>query len=118
MQTVLGSWKEIANYLGKGVRTVQRWERESALPVHRPATSRKGLVLAFPGELDAWVRHQPAVSHDEGKVAARENRVLLRELVTQSAALRASMMQLVAKCERAVQLGERIQRKNGHSRVA
>ena len=33
---ILNSWKEIANYLGRGVRTVQRWERDLRLPVHRP----------------------------------------------------------------------------------
>ena len=31
----LDSWKEIASYLGRGIRTVQRWEREEGLPVHR-----------------------------------------------------------------------------------
>src|ERR1041385_1511743 len=31
----LDSWKAIAAYLGRGVRTVQRWEREEGLPVHR-----------------------------------------------------------------------------------
>ena len=35
--SVLNSWKEIASYLGRSVRTVQRWEREFGLPVHRPA---------------------------------------------------------------------------------
>lgn len=33
--TRLNSWKEIATFLGRGVRTVQRWERELQLPVHR-----------------------------------------------------------------------------------
>ena len=33
----LDSWKEIAAYLGRGIRTVQRWEREEGLPVHRIA---------------------------------------------------------------------------------
>ena len=33
----LNGWKEIANYLGKGVRTVQRYERTLALPVRRPS---------------------------------------------------------------------------------
>ena len=33
----LDSWKEIAAYLGRGIRTVQRWEREEGLPVHRLA---------------------------------------------------------------------------------
>ena len=58
MQSVLGSWKEIASYLGKGVRTVQRWERCSGLPIHRPSGTSKGVVIAFPAELDQWVRRQ------------------------------------------------------------
>ena len=32
----LNTWKEIATYMGRGVRTVQRWERELGLPVRRP----------------------------------------------------------------------------------
>ena len=31
----LDSWKEIAAYLGRDVRTVQRWERREGLPIHR-----------------------------------------------------------------------------------
>src|SRR4051812_33630088 len=31
----LQSWKEIAAYLKRGVRTVQRWERSHGLPVRR-----------------------------------------------------------------------------------
>ena len=31
----LDSWKEIAAYLNRGVRTVRRWEEEEGLPVHR-----------------------------------------------------------------------------------
>ena len=30
---ILNSWKEIASYLGKGVRTVQRQESELKLPI-------------------------------------------------------------------------------------
>ncbi|HZU23148.1 MAG TPA: hypothetical protein VE998_09980 [Terriglobales bacterium] len=55
---ILGSWKEIAQYLGKGVRTVQRWERELHLPVHRPSGARKGVVIAFPEELQNWAKKQ------------------------------------------------------------
>lgn len=71
MRTVLSSWKEIASYLGKGVRTVQRWERELGLPVRRPKPNEKQIVLAFPQEIDAWLRrqaHRPPVersSHEE-----------------------------------------------------
>ena len=31
----LDSWKEIANYLQRTVRTVQRWEQTRGLPVYR-----------------------------------------------------------------------------------
>ena len=50
----LDSWKAIASYLGRGVRTVQRWEREEGLPVHRLAHEKRGSVYADKPELDAW----------------------------------------------------------------
>src|SRR5260370_38815832 len=50
----LESWKEIASYLKKGVRTVQRWERTDGLPVRRLGQDRAGLVFAYKAELDAW----------------------------------------------------------------
>lgn len=46
----LESWKEIASYLNRGIRTVERWEREEGLPVHR----LQGGVYAIPAELDRW----------------------------------------------------------------
>jgi hypothetical protein len=52
---VLTSWKEIALYMGKGVRTVQRWEKDFGLPVRRPQDSDKKAVLARPCDLDAWI---------------------------------------------------------------
>ena len=54
---VLNSWKEIACYLGRGVRTVQRWEIELGLPVHRPRGKSRSAVLAFKPDLDRWL-HQ------------------------------------------------------------
>ena len=50
----LDSWKEIAAYLGRGVRTVQRWEREEGLPVHRLAHDKRGTIYARREELAAW----------------------------------------------------------------
>jgi tetratricopeptide (TPR) repeat protein len=50
----LDSWKEIAAYLGRDVRTVQRWERSGHLPVHRLLHSKRGSVFAYSSELDAW----------------------------------------------------------------
>ncbi|HEX3661168.1 MAG TPA: hypothetical protein VHU89_07030 [Acidobacteriaceae bacterium] len=52
---VLTSWKDIAQYMGKGVRTVQRWEQDFGLPVRRPRGSNKKAILARPSDLDAWV---------------------------------------------------------------
>jgi Tfp pilus assembly protein PilF len=51
----LDSWKEIAAYLKRGVRTAQRWERVAGLPVHRVASQRGG-AYAFRSEIDAWWR--------------------------------------------------------------
>ena len=50
----LDSWKEIASFLGRGVRTVQRWERDEGLPVHRLAHARRGSVFAYRHELTSW----------------------------------------------------------------
>lgn len=55
----LSGWKEIANYLGKGVRTVQRYEWQMGLPVRRPAGKPRGSVVATKLELDAWVNASP-----------------------------------------------------------
>jgi hypothetical protein len=51
---ILSTWKEIAGYVNRGVRTVQRWEAEFAMPVHRTGEDR-GSVFAFADELDTWL---------------------------------------------------------------
>jgi len=50
----LDSWKSIAIHLGKSMRTVQRWEAEEGLPVHRLAHEQRGSVYAHVDELDTW----------------------------------------------------------------
>jgi hypothetical protein len=57
--SVLHSWKDIASYVGRGVRTVQRWEHDYGLPVHRPNQRERSAVLAFPEEIKAWLHHTP-----------------------------------------------------------
>jgi hypothetical protein len=42
----LDSWKEIADYLKRDVRTVIRWEKEKRLPVHRVPGSLRQSVFA------------------------------------------------------------------------
>jgi Tol biopolymer transport system component len=51
----LDSWKEVASYLGRGVTTVQRWEQEEGLPVHRLPHAKRGSVFAYRRELDQWI---------------------------------------------------------------
>ncbi len=71
----LNGWKEIAAFLGRGVRTVQRWERDFGLPVHRPKGSARSAVLAFAEELDAWLHQTPlgsgmANGHRDARLSA------------------------------------------------
>jgi Tol biopolymer transport system component len=52
----LESWKEIAAYLKRDVRTVIRWEKSEGLPVHRQMHQARGSVFAYASELEAWKR--------------------------------------------------------------
>lgn len=58
---VLNSWKEISAYVGRSVRTVQRWEAELGLPIRRPRGRSRSPVIAMSDEIDAWLRSAPAV---------------------------------------------------------
>ena len=55
----LDGWEEIASYLGRGVRTVQRWEKEAALPVRRVFKQRRSLVHAYQKEMADWIEGRP-----------------------------------------------------------
>lgn len=50
----LDSWKEVAAYLKRQVRTVQLWEKREGLPIHRHLHSKLGTVYAYKSEIDAW----------------------------------------------------------------
>ena len=56
----LDAWKEIAAYLRRDVRTVQRWHERAGLPVHRHVDPRQRGVFAFRRELDAWANQSRA----------------------------------------------------------
>jgi hypothetical protein len=51
----LTGWKDIAAYLGRSVRTVQRWEKDYGLPVRRFGLSRPESVFALSREVDEWL---------------------------------------------------------------
>jgi hypothetical protein len=90
---MLTSWKEIASYLGKGMRTVQRWELNYGLPVMRPIGKPKGVVSASREELDSWwSNHWSRNSDRDGNTSldgyavfssARQNMQLSRELLNE-----------------------------------
>src|SRR5215216_4828523 len=60
----LDSWKEIAAYMRRDVKTVQRWEKREGMPVHRHVHERMGSVYAFRNELDVWAQNR-RLSHPD-----------------------------------------------------
>ena len=56
----LDSWKTIAAYLQRDVRTVIRWEQTRGLPVRRMPGGTRSAVYAFKHEIDTWQGSQTA----------------------------------------------------------
>jgi Tol biopolymer transport system component len=75
----LDSWKEIAAYLKRSVRTLHRWEKEEGLPVHRQLHKELGSVFAYKSELDAWARaRSPRTASPDGQAETTAARRYLR----------------------------------------
>ncbi len=55
----LDSWKAIAEYLGRDISTVMRWEKGSGLPVRRVPGGRGRSVFAYTTEIDQWLAGRP-----------------------------------------------------------
>jgi len=68
----LDSWKEIATYLRREVRTVQLWEKKEGLPVHRHFHQRLGSVFALRSEIENWKRQVSRVSGEPETTTAVE----------------------------------------------
>jgi hypothetical protein len=80
---MLSSWKEIAHFFGKGVRTVQRWEKTLNLPIRRPPGAPSNVVLARTSDLEAWMHRghgKAAVANEDKGVELPQTLVLLTEL--------------------------------------
>jgi hypothetical protein len=92
--TVLSSWKDIARYLGKGVRTVQRWERHLGLPVRRPVGARqKSAVVLYRDDVDTWLATRFSArtlqkDGEEGNQYSRSVRSTLKEGLREARELR------------------------------
>ncbi|MFZ0199348.1 MAG: hypothetical protein WB523_00750 [Candidatus Sulfotelmatobacter sp.] len=65
----LDSWKEIALYLHRDVTTVQRWEKQEGMPVHRHLHHKRGSVYALSSELDAWRQNRKLRFEEEQEPA-------------------------------------------------
>ncbi len=68
----LDSWKDVATYLKRDVRTVQRWEETRGLPVYRAPGGKRNVIFALKSELDRWwhaskaeLENQPEPELDE-----------------------------------------------------
>lgn len=101
---ILTGWKEIANYLRCGVRTVQRWERDG-LPVVRPIPGSRAHVIAYSQRLDRWSKRSQdgllAIPHLQAEIERtqqllltlskerRRMRLRVNELQREIAAIRA-----------------------------
>ena len=75
---VLSGWKEIANYLRCGVRTVQRYEGQG-LPVLRPISHAH--VVAYSQDLDCWLKrskngHAPAMNALQSEIERTQQLLL------------------------------------------
>jgi hypothetical protein len=136
---VLSSWKEIAAYLSKGVRTVQRWEEQFGLPVSRPTKAQKGFVLASTDKLDRWLAMKwtqqsiekaspsPADSGDANGLAAsirsyrrtrQENRELMYDLARAMEGLRGESEELAHALSRSAETKNRATDKRKPSGVS
>jgi phage terminase Nu1 subunit (DNA packaging protein) len=107
-EQILNSWKEIAQYLGRGVRTVQRWERDMGLPVRRPRGKDRSAVVALRTELDNWVNRCPVKNH--------KSNGQLHDVHVRAAAMRAMAARLLqlatqtqAETQRALDLYNKLQ---------
>jgi hypothetical protein len=120
---VLSSWKDIAKYMGKGVRTVQRWEHHLGLPVRRPnGASHKSAVLLERSDLDAWLSTRfsaRATARDlaaNGTETSDSARSTLREGIQTARALRNANRELTQKIYESLrQLAERCDQLSSHA---
>jgi TolB-like protein/Tfp pilus assembly protein PilF len=77
---LLDSWKEIAAYLNRTVRTAQRWEINEQLPVRRHLHDRLGTVYAYASELDAWWKQRQPPFEITTRRESQQERVCLAVL--------------------------------------
>jgi hypothetical protein len=113
---VLNSWKEIAAYMGRGVRTVQRWEQELGLPVRRPRGKDRSAVIALKSDLDAWLHRAPNHASNHAAEFKRRKAVMVERMAIlkeQSEILFVQSQVLRKRITYAIQLASQLPHRNG-----
>src|SRR5215469_14773163 len=100
---ILNSWKEIATYVGRGVRTIQRWEQSLDFPIHRPHGRPRSAVIALKPQIVEWLRmthvdpHVNQLTNWKSQAPATQDDQLLlvrtRALLAKSSSLRTPLAQ-------------------------
>jgi hypothetical protein len=98
--TPLESWKDIAAYFQRSVRTVQRWEVFENMPVHRHRHASGGSAFAYAHELDAWRDGRSQRRRAVSKATLVHTETIADLPLDRQAALRALLKEIVR------QLGE------------
>jgi phage terminase Nu1 subunit (DNA packaging protein) len=91
----LESWKSIADYLNRNVRTAQRWEQIEGMPVHRQRHKKGGSVYAYSHELDEWRKGQSYLGSTKQEIQPSREPAMAR-LALDRARLRLLHMVLLA----------------------
>lgn len=107
---LLNSWKEIAAYTGRGIRTLQRWERELGFPVYHPHEAHHGVVHAFRAEIELWfrTRHGERSANSIHQNNYERRRLLLKNtevLKARTSRMAECLDQLKSEIDRALRLG-------------
>ncbi len=76
----LDSWKEIAAFLRRDVRTVQRWEKKEGLPVYRHLHDKLGSIYAYRNELMEWFKARQQSGAGVGQQNGEAHKVKLAVL--------------------------------------
>ena len=105
---LLSSWKDIAEYLGRGIRTAQRWEQSLGLPVRRPTGATcKSTVAVQSEEIDAWLATRfaarPLLMDEAGPQQTALARADLRERLRKSHELRTRHQDLTDELKASIQ---------------
>lgn len=61
----LEGWKQIAAYMKRDVRTLQRWERKEQFPARRQMHLKSASVFAFKDELDRWMDQRSSLQREK-----------------------------------------------------